>query len=85
MQVLVIIVSATLTLFLIIAIVLLVMAIKLVSSIKRITDKAEHVVDQAEVVGAMLGKAAGPVAIGRLVTNLADTVFKHNAKGKKKE
>lgn len=80
MQILVIIVSGTLTLFLVLAIVLIVYVIKVIKSVQRITDKAEDVIDKAEMVGEIFGKAAGPVAIGRLITNVADNVFKKNNK-----
>jgi hypothetical protein len=82
MQILVIIVSATLTLFLVVAIFALVYIIKIVKSLQRVTDKAEELVDKAEMVGELVGKAAGPVAIGRLITNVADTVFKKGKHGK---
>ncbi len=83
MQILVIIVSATLTLFLVLAIVALVYIIRIVKSLQRVTDKAEDLVDKAEMVGELFGKAAGPVAIGRLVTNITDTVFKKSSKHRK--
>ena len=83
MEVLVIIVSATLTLFLLLAIVVLVFLLKVLHSIRRITQKAEAIADKAEMVGEFFGKAAGPVAIGRLITNIADNVFKHNKHHKK--
>ena len=85
MQVLVIIVSATLTLFLILAAVTLIAILRLIKSIRRVTDKAEQLVDKAEMVGEIFGKAAGPVAVGRLITNVADHVFKYGKKHKESD
>ena len=52
-------------------------------TLKRIIDKAEAITDKAEMVGEFFGKAAGPVASGRLITHVADTVLKHGKKSKK--
>ncbi|GAC1386614.1 MAG: hypothetical protein NVS1B7_3950 [Candidatus Saccharimonadales bacterium] len=82
-QILVIIVSATLALFLVVAITLLVYALKLVRTLQRIADHAEQIADKAEMVGEFIGKAAGPVAIGRFVTHITDNVLKHRNNSKK--
>ena len=81
MQVLVIIVSATLTVFLIISIFALVKIIQVLNDIKRITKKAEHIADQAEAVGNFFQNSAGPMAIVKLISNIIQS-FKRN-KGKK--
>jgi membrane protein implicated in regulation of membrane protease activity len=83
MQVLVIIVSATLTLFLLLAIVALIYLIKVLHALKRLTDKAEVLADKAGVVGEFIGRAAGPVAVGRLLTHVAESVFNHGKKDRK--
>lgn len=80
-EILVIIVSATLTIFLLISIVLLVLLIKLVKSIKRVTDKAEAVVDKAESVADVFSHAATPLMMGKIISNIFDGV-KSKAKRK---
>jgi uncharacterized membrane protein len=76
-QVLVIIVSATLTIFLIALIVLIVLAIKLMKQLKLIADRAEKAVDSVTTAGDLLRNASGPLAIAKLVRNL---VKHHNRK-----
>lgn len=79
--VLVIILSSFLGLFLILGIVLLVKVIQIVGQIKRITEHAEQVADRAEHMAAFFEKTATPVALVKLVSNLAEVVQK---KAKKK-
>lgn len=81
--VLVIIESITFTIFLIISIVALVYAIKVIKAIQRLTDRAELLADKAEAVGEMVGRAAGPLAVGRFLTHIADNVLTRGNKGKK--
>ena len=86
MQVLVIIVSATLTVFLIISIFALVKIIQVLNDIKRITKKAEHIADSAEHVGKLFKYSAGPVAVAKLLANVSEAVFGNSKrKGKKNE
>lgn len=82
-EILVIIVSTTLSLFLILSIVLIILLIKLVLSIKRVTDKAERIADKAEAVGDFFQHASTPLMVGRLVTNIFDAIGKPRRKGKK--
>ena len=70
MQVLVVIVSATLTVFLIVSIIVLVKIIQVLNDVKRITKKAEHIADQAEAVVNFFQNSAGPVAIVKLISNI---------------
>ena len=70
MQVLVVIVSATLTVFLIVSIIVLVKIIQVLNDIKRITKKAEHIADQAEAVVNFFQNSAVPVAIVKLISNI---------------
>jgi hypothetical protein len=72
-QILVVILSTALAVFLILGIYLLVLTIKVVKSVKRVTDKAEHLADKAEAVGEFFHHAAGPMALGRALTTIADT------------
>lgn len=75
-SILVIIVSSTLTLFLIMAIIVLVLAAKLLAAITRIVTKAEQVVDTAEAAAQMLKDASGPLALFKLIKNMVATVEK---------
>lgn len=81
-QTLVIILSAMLGLFLLISIVLGLLLIKILKRVRMITDKAEHVVENVESVGLFFKKAAGPLALGKFVTNIAETVMNRTASRK---
>ena len=76
-EVLLIIVSATLALFLLIGIVVLIKLLQLVNTLKRIADTAEKLADSAEAVGNFFRKTTGPVALGTFVTNMVESVVKH--------
>ncbi len=82
--ILVIMLSTFLAIFLVLSIVLLAKCIQISNSVQRITDKAENVMDQAENIGEFFSRASGTFSVGRLLSNIADTVLhKHdNKKGK---
>lgn len=69
-SILVIIVSAALTVFLIVAIVSLVMITKLVNSVRTLAKKAEGLVDSAESAADVLKNVGGPLAVFKLVRNI---------------
>lgn len=71
--ILLIIVSATLTIFLIIAILALFKINQILSDMRRIASKAEKLADKAEAVGEFFQKTAGPVAITKLVSNIVES------------
>ena len=77
--------ATTLAIFLILGITLLILAIKLVKTVKRLTDKAEHLADKAEAVGDFFHHAAGPIALGRMLTVVADNFFKKTRGSKRKD
>ena len=77
-RVLVIILSSTLALFLILSIVIAALVIQILRHLKRITEKAESIADKAEAVSAFFERGVGPMAIGRLIANISDAVFKSN-------
>lgn len=77
--VLVWILSVTLFIFLALSIVALVYMIKILDDLKKISTKAERLAESAEAAAEMLRKTAGPMAIGRFITNIADTVMKHKS------
>jgi hypothetical protein len=80
-ELLVIIVSATLTVFLIVAIILLILIIKVVRSVKRVTDKAEILADKAESIADVFKHASTPLMIGKLLSNVSD-MFRSKSKRK---
>lgn len=73
-QVLVIILSSFLALFLLLGIITLVLSIKLLKQLRQITAHAEHIAEKAEAVTEMVGKAAGPMAIGKLLFGVIESV-----------
>ncbi len=79
--ILIIILSVTLTVFLLVAIVLITKLIQLIKLLKDVAVKASTVVNNVEAATAMLKKSAGPFAIGRFLTNIYEVVKKHK-KGK---
>lgn len=80
-EILVIIVSSVLTIFLLISIFLLVLIIKLVRSIKRVTDKAEALADKAEDIAEVFSHASTPIMIAKILGNFTD-IFKSKSKRK---
>jgi hypothetical protein len=72
--ILVIVLAAFLALFLVLSIVLVAKCIQIANQVKRLTDKAEHVVDTAESVGEFFQKATGTFAVGRIISNIASAV-----------
>lgn len=79
-QVLLIIVSATLALFLTVSIVLMIKVLQILNHVRRITETAEKIADNAEAASEFFQKTAGPAAIAKLVANIVNSV-----KGKKKK
>lgn len=80
-DILVIILSIALAIFLLVSIILVIGLIKLVKKIREITAKAEEIVDDVEAVSGFFRKTAGPVAITGLISNIVSTVA--DFKGKK--
>lgn len=73
-EVLLIVVSSALTIFLIVAIIATVYLIKIFKNINHITEKAEKLADQAEAVGEFFQKSAGSLAVGKLVANIVNSI-----------
>ncbi|MES2875913.1 MAG: hypothetical protein V4678_00420 [Patescibacteria group bacterium] len=67
MEILVIILSAFLALFLLIGIVLAILLIRITQQIKRVTMSAERTVSGLETVVATAGKVTTPAMIAKLV------------------
>lgn len=82
-DVLVIILSIALGIFLIVGIILLIGLVKLTKQLRTIATKAEEVVDDVEAVSGFFRKSAGPVAITSMVSNIVSKVADMaNKKGK---
>ena len=79
-RLLIIILSSTLAIFLILAIIVAVLVVQILRHIKHITEKAESIADKAEAVSEFFERGVGPMAIGRLITNISETIFKKTGK-----
>ena len=79
-QILVIILSSMLAIFLIVSIVAGIKVVQILNDMKRIVQKAESIADKAEAVGEFFQASAGPAAIGKLLANIF-----HSHKTKHKE
>ena len=75
-EVLVIILSAFLAIFLILSIIILIKVIQIIKVVKRITEHAEQMADRAEHMAAFFEKTATPVALVKLVSNITDAFLK---------
>lgn len=71
-EALVIILSVTLAIFLVLAIILVVKMIQIANVAKRITEHAEQVADRAEHISEFFEKTATPVAVVKLVSNVSE-------------
>jgi len=81
-DILVIILATALAVLLVLAIVVAVLIVKLLQGVKRITDKAEHVIETAEHVGEAFSNASGSLALFKIVRNVAEMVTKHTTNKK---
>jgi hypothetical protein len=81
-ETLVVILAAALAVFLVLAIVAVIKLIQILNHLKRISEKAEGLVQTAESVGEFFKYTAGPAAIGKLLSNISEAVFKHSKKSK---
>ena len=82
-QILVIILASALAIFLLLAIIATVKVIQILNHLKIITEKAEKLANTAESVGEFFKYTAGPAALGKLLSNVSEIVFKHHNKNKK--
>lgn len=80
-EVLIIILSVTLTVFLLLGITLAVILIKLSKALQRIATKAEDVIDNVESAAASFSGVAGKLATGKFLANIVELVMKKR-KGK---
>lgn len=81
-SILVIILSVTLTIFLLAAITLTILLIQLAKRLKRIAETAQSVAGNVEAAAQILKQSAGPLAVARFMANIADVVTKRKKGGK---
>lgn len=80
-HILVIILSAMLALFLLLAIIIAVQVVRLLRAINRFVQKAELLVENVEHVGRIFQNVSGgPLAVMRLLQNIVESVAHHNNK-----
>ncbi len=78
---LLVILAAALALFLVLAIISIVLVIRVLKSVNRVTAKAEKVLGSAENVGQIFKHTAEQMTFFRLIRNVAEMVSQHhNAK-----
>lgn len=75
----VVVLSAFLTLFLLVGIFALVKINQILRHLRNITEKAEKLADHAEHVGDFFSKTATSAAITNLVSNIVSTVRGHKS------
>lgn len=80
-QILVIVLASFLAVFLLLAIIAVVKIIQVLNHLKSISEKAERIASTAESVGEFFKYTAGPAALGKLLSNIADAVLKKRKKG----
>lgn len=76
-NILLIIVSSVLSLFLLILIVTLVKLYAILRNVHRLIQKAEQLTDSAEAVGNFFRAARGPVTLGKFVGHMAAAANRH--------
>lgn len=79
-QVLLIVVTALLSIFLIICISVLVGVLKLIKSLREVVAKAEEVADSVESAAEVLRDTSGPLALFKLIRN----IMKATQKGRRR-
>jgi hypothetical protein len=82
-QILVIFLSAGLAIFLVLAIIIAAMAIRILMTLRMIADKAERLVESAEAVGNIFKNTAGPLGVFRFLHGVLDTVRSKHDNDKK--
>lgn len=75
-QILVIIVSSVLTIFLIAGIVVSVLTAKLLKEIRLLIARAEELADSAAQIGEIFKDASGPLALIKLIRNIINSFNK---------
>ena len=82
-DILVLILSMTLAIFLVLAIVFTIYLIRIARKVDEITEKAKSAVSSVEAAAKIFEKSAAPAAFSRIVANIVES-FSERKKGKKK-
>jgi hypothetical protein len=83
-QILVIILSSALAVFLVLAIIIAVQVIRLMKVLNRVANKAQEVVDSAEKTAELVRGAVGQLSVMRFVQNVVNMVQNKAKKNDKK-
>jgi type IV secretory pathway component VirB8 len=81
-QILVIILSTFLAIFLVLGIILLIKLIQVTNYVKHVMEKAEQIADRAESMSAFFEKSAPTVAVAKVLGNLIDAFKSSKRRGK---
>lgn len=84
-EILVIILSVTLAVFLILGIIAMVYVIKVVKSIRQMTDKASSAVDSVSSVATNISKFVTPAAAGKFIVDAVQKLVKNHDKKAKED
>lgn len=82
-EILVVILSITLAIFLVLAIILVFNFIKISQTVRSIVNKADSVMDDVESAAEFFKKTSVPIGITSLVSNIVSKVTGDSKKGKK--
>ena len=82
-EILLIVVSSALTVLLLLLIGVAIKVMQLVQSLKRISEKAERFVASAESIGEFVKHTSNPVALGKFVYNISQSILHHDSKQKR--
>lgn len=77
-EILVIILSVLLTIFLILGVVTMVYVLKIVQALKQMSDKASSAVDNVSSVAANIGKFVTPAAAGKFIVEVVQKFARQN-------
>lgn len=83
-QILVVFLSTALAIFLVVAIIAAVYAVRLLKTINRVAEKAEGLVDSAEAVGDMVKQTVGALSLTKMVRGIVNFVHHKQEQGKDK-
>ena len=75
-QIILIILAAALAVFIILGIAVLILVLRLLSTLKLMADKAEKIIESAEAVGQVIKNVAAPAGLLKVFHTIMETVVK---------
>lgn len=81
-DILVIVLSCLLAIYLILSIIVIVLILRLVMALREIVSKGEHLIDNAEAIGEVLRRNAGAVGIVRVLMHFMNNMGGSRKKGR---